>query len=268
VPLISTVTTCKGRLAHLQQTLPALMRTGWEVVVVDYDCPDGAAAWVRANHPEARVVDVCERPLFNAAEARNLGAAAATGEWLFFLDADVMLDPDIAETLEPRLTGRLSYLMAPEPRPYELWGSILVSRAWFDALGGYDEVFEGWGAEDMDLLERLVIREARQGELPEGMLSSIPHDDAERSRFHAIGDVKLNATINGLYRTAKNDLGRLGEWLERDDRRRLYASIREALTSASGVRRIQAPVHARPLPNFDVHVSLNYDIKPRPPADP
>ena len=268
MPLISTITTCKGRLAHLKQTLPALMRTGAEVVVVDYDCPEGAGAWVRAAHPEARVVAVADRPLFNAAAARNLGAAAASGEWLFFIDADVLIDPDALKPVEAGLTSRSTMFVAPEPRPEQLWGAILVSRVWFDAVEGYDETFEGWGAEDMDLLERLGIRGAREQTLPAGMLKSIPHGDAERTRFHAIGDAKLNATINNLYRIAKNDLARQEEWLPPEARRRLYVNIRAAIVERSGVRAIQVPVHARALPNFDVQVSLTYEIKPRTAPEP
>jgi hypothetical protein len=53
---VSLITTCKGRLAHLKETLPAFLAqgAGCEVIVVDYDCPEGAATWVNANHPRDR----------------------------------------------------------------------------------------------------------------------------------------------------------------------------------------------------------------------
>jgi len=40
-PKFSIVTTCKGRLGNLQQSLPTFVaQAAAEVVVVDYDCPE------------------------------------------------------------------------------------------------------------------------------------------------------------------------------------------------------------------------------------
>ena len=94
--LLTAITTCKGRLSHLKETLPDLARApDIEVVVVDYDCPDGAADWVRSSGPDVRIVAVEDRPLFSASTARNLGAAAATADWLAFVDADVRSARDL-----------------------------------------------------------------------------------------------------------------------------------------------------------------------------
>jgi hypothetical protein len=51
-----------------------------EVVVVDYDCPDGAGDWVQSAWPAANLVSVSDRPWYNQSEARNHGAAAASGD--------------------------------------------------------------------------------------------------------------------------------------------------------------------------------------------
>ena len=41
-PKFSIVTTCKGRLGNLKQSLPTFVaEAAAEVVVVDYDCPEG-----------------------------------------------------------------------------------------------------------------------------------------------------------------------------------------------------------------------------------
>jgi glycosyltransferase involved in cell wall biosynthesis len=116
--LISAITTCKGRLEHLKQSLPALMATGMEVIVVDYDCPDQAGAWVQANWPQARVVAVSDRPRFNRSAARNLGAAAATGEWLVFLDSDAIAAPAFVSAVEPLL--KAGVFLLPNPGPPDL----------------------------------------------------------------------------------------------------------------------------------------------------
>jgi predicted glycosyltransferase involved in capsule biosynthesis len=180
--LISAITTCKGRLAHLKQSLPALMATGMEVIVVDYDCPDHAGEWVTATWPQARVVSVSDRPRFNLSAARNLGAAVASHEWLVFLDADVIVAPSFMTVVEPLLRGGV--FLIPEPRPPDLWGAIAVARRHFDAVGGYDEVFEGWGVEDVDFIERLLIGGLQQAPFPGELLRAIEHGETERTRFH------------------------------------------------------------------------------------
>ena len=122
VSALTAITTCKGRLAHLKETLPTLCAAaGLDVVLVDYDCPEGAGAWAEAAHPDVRVVKVRDRPLFNLSEARNLGAAAADTDWLVFLDADVGVTADFAREVEARLKPQTYFL--PDPRPAGLWGA-------------------------------------------------------------------------------------------------------------------------------------------------
>ena len=103
---ISLITTCKGRLAHLQESLPRMLaQPDCECIVVDYDCPQGAASWVACNHPGARIVKAEREPLFRPGHARNLGAAAAVAPWLAFVDADTLLAPDYVATIFDRIAA-------------------------------------------------------------------------------------------------------------------------------------------------------------------
>ena len=78
LPRLSIVTSCKGRLKYLKQALPTFVaQTESEVVVVDYDCPEGTKEWVAANFSAVRLVNVTREPIFNASRARNLGARDA-----------------------------------------------------------------------------------------------------------------------------------------------------------------------------------------------
>lgn len=254
------VTTCKGRLAHIRQTLPRLcVQDDSEVVVVDYDCPEGVGGWVRSAHPGVKVVHVADRPLFNLSEARNLGVAATTAPWLVFLDADVLVAPELTRTLEP-LLGPKTFLW-PDPRPAELWGALVVSRADFDAVGGYDEAFEGWGAEDVDMTVRLSEAGLSPRTFPGGLLASLPHGEAERTRFHAVGDRWVNVGINSLYRTVKTDLLRLGAQLDLAARRRIYADVRAAVVAADGPRTIQIAFRQTRHGGRPVLTSLVYQFK-------
>jgi len=98
---ISLVTTCKGRLSYLKESILTwidLDYPDFEIVVVDYDCPDGTAAFIagrkedylkRGRAGDIRVVKVEDRPYFNLNDARNRGTARAGGELILMIDSDV-----------------------------------------------------------------------------------------------------------------------------------------------------------------------------------
>ncbi len=266
MPRLTAITTCKGRLEHLKQTLPALMASPeLEVVVVDYDCPDGAGAWVRATWPDARVVAVADRPIFNRSEAKNLGAAAATGDWLFFVDADVRISEAFAHDVRARLQPGV-FLLA-DPRPGDLWGALIVARDDFAACEGYDEAMAGYGSEDVDLISRLMIAGVQEASFPSRNFGVIPHDAALRTRFHDLADVALSASINGFYRTAKNDLLRQGVTIDLEGRRKLYAEVVNGFAAPGGLKSFQLAFRRTLIPGLTVEAALHYDLKPTPSSE-
>jgi glycosyltransferase involved in cell wall biosynthesis len=232
------ITTCKGRLEHIKQTLPTLSALAeCEIVVVDYDCPDGVGEWVRRTHPRVQVVKVADRPLFNLSEARNIGAAATTAEWLMFVDADVSVAPHLRERIEPLMQPGVFLL--PDPRPAELCGALAVAKADFDAAGGYDEAFEGWGWEDFDMNERLRLSGLQARTFAGGLLTSQRHGDAERTRFYAIDDPVVSGRLNQVYLTIKMDLQRQGVQMDLAARRRLHADVRARVMATGGPKMIK-----------------------------
>ena len=72
-------------LAHVQAARVALTRRGWasELIVCDNQSTDRTADIARAAG-----ATVVFEPINQIARARNRGAAAATGDWLVFIDAD------------------------------------------------------------------------------------------------------------------------------------------------------------------------------------
>lgn len=67
-----------------------------QIVVVDNDPAGSAREPVRAAHPDVLVLGADN---VGYAPACNLGAAQATGDWLFFLNPDAEADPDCVERL-------------------------------------------------------------------------------------------------------------------------------------------------------------------------
>lgn len=229
-PLLSIVVTCKGRLAHLRQSLPRMTaQADCECVVVDYDCPDGTAAWVRASHPRVRLVEVAAEPRFNAARARNLGAKAATAEWLAFVDADVLLETGFAPTLGGLL--RRGQFFRPQPVTRETMGCVVCHRGDFHAVGGYDEVLEDYGGDDVDLYQRLLRFGSVATPFDAALMRSMPHDDNLRTAFQSIADVDLARLVNSAYNHIKYDLMRESDLLvlPRETRAAVYAEVRRAV---------------------------------------
>ncbi|MBP6851032.1 MAG: glycosyltransferase [Rhodoferax sp.] len=234
-PALTVVTTCKGRLAHLQQTLPRLAEQDTlAVVVVDYGCPDQAGAWVRQHYPQVQVVQVADSSEFNIARARNLGAAQAQSPWLAFVDADILVGDTFAREVAALPVDR-SFFTA-DPCPHELAGFVVCRRDDFLQVGGYDEVFTGWGTEDKDFYARLERLGLQRNRFPAAAMHPLPHADADRTRFHAIADRFLSLRINGMYFQIKHDLARLSGLadLPEQDRRVLYAKVRAQVLDKPG----------------------------------
>lgn len=178
---ISYCITCKGRLSHLQQTLPANVAAfagepDVEFVVLDYDCPERTAEWVRTQFPaevesgRIRLARHEPAPRFRVEHAKNMAARLATGEVVCCVDADNFLadgltawlrrvftaDPNAFVMSRPvtflaSLAQKLRARMSGTPLPIrEMTGLIAMSRANFLQIGGYNEAFVG-GFEDIDL---------------------------------------------------------------------------------------------------------------------
>ncbi len=111
---IAFVTTCKGRLHHLKQTLPLLLAAGPDqIVVVDYACPDGTADWVKENYPQIDVVRVTDDPGWCLPRARNQGASQVDSGWICFIDADIKIDPSWVVWMQSSLEAGYFYRAAP-----------------------------------------------------------------------------------------------------------------------------------------------------------
>lgn len=196
---LSVLTIVKNRASHLAQLVEGLCRSDVlpaELVVVDMGstCP---VAIDPLPFP-ARVVrlDRCGLPL---AEARNAAAQATLGDTLLFLDVDCIpmrglvaamaaalaehdalicaealyLGPDDARSAwrEEDLIGRGSKHpvrqfpqngLRTETNAGLFWSLVFgIRRQSFERLGGFDEAFTGYGAEDTDFGFR-----AREASLP------------------------------------------------------------------------------------------------------
>jgi GT2 family glycosyltransferase len=186
IPLYNCLPLTEAMLASLRATVPPGL--AHEVIFVDDGSTDGTRAWLAGLAAPCRFL-LNEKNLGFAATC-NRGAAAATGEFLFFLNNDLLLLPGWLEPMLaafprfPRagLVGNVQLNFAsgaadhtgivfnrrgkPEHdtargvglnsyRPVTaLTGACFaVRRATWERLGGFDEIFVN-GCEDVDLCFR------------------------------------------------------------------------------------------------------------------
>jgi hypothetical protein len=251
MPQFSIITTCKGRLHHLRESLPRfLAQNDTEVIVVDYDCPDGTAAVVTREYPAARVVKVEDAPLFRLAHARNVGAAVANGTWFAFIDADVIVVPDFSARIGA-VASEGHYYRFPtlDPEKHGLYGTCVVRREDYSAIQGYDAAIQGYAGEDGDFYSRLRLIKVTRVDLDDGLIERVlQHDNAARTTHHRVRSMADCMRVNSAYRMVKNTLLRQFEVTELPESMRvqLYhlveTRVTEALAASQETVRLAIPL--------------------------
>jgi glycosyltransferase involved in cell wall biosynthesis len=180
IPAFNEEKLLPATLESIQSARTAFDRRGWttEIVVCDNNSTDRTAALAHAGG--ARVVF---EPVNQIGRARNTGAAAATGDWLIFVDADSRpcagLFGAVAETiaggdcLAGGSTVRFEHRRLLGEVFLRLWNFISRARQWaagsfifcearaFRELGGFSR--ELYASEELDLFIRLKQRAKEQG---------------------------------------------------------------------------------------------------------
>lgn len=154
---------------------------GYEVVVVDDGSTDETVPWLEAHREEFPHVVLLEQDHGGPALARNLGVHQAQGDWIIFIDSDLVVTPSFLQahsealTEKQRATGsdrcftygaviNTANFDNPTAEPYKLTdfsaayfatGNVAIAKHWLHTAGLFDPQFQLYGWEDLELGVRL-----------------------------------------------------------------------------------------------------------------
>ncbi|WP_080811506.1 glycosyltransferase family 2 protein [Halomicronema hongdechloris] len=153
---------------------------GYEIIVVDDGSTDGTVAWLTAETAQFPHVRLVQQDHQGPAAARNLGVHRAQGDYIVFIDSDLVVLPDFlqchAATLvegQARLGQRVftygrvintcnfddptsePYKVTDFSQAYFATGNVAIAKHWLLQAGLFDTQFTLYGWEDLELGVRL-----------------------------------------------------------------------------------------------------------------
>ena len=185
--MITAVTTCMGRLEHLQTTLPLMLEEFERVIVVDWSCPQKSGNW--AEDQGAQVIRRTGEQYWNASKARNIGARAVESRSVCFLDADTLVMPGLRGEIESKLN--LSTMILASRRAngidiHDLGGFLAVDIGHFWGVKGYNENLTVYALEDSYLRAQLCLeRGLKVARVSPGIIAAIRHSNELRGRYES-----------------------------------------------------------------------------------
>jgi predicted glycosyltransferase involved in capsule biosynthesis len=149
-----------------------------QIIIVDWSSQDPSVIEKVARRDcRVTVARVENEIYFNHTRTKNLGVNLSDGELIIVTDADIMVHKRLHRLFSDLNANRKLFYRGWIPGGY---GTIIVRRRMFDAVGGYDERMEGWGGSDDDLYLRLTLHGFKFANIPERYLTHIDHPEEVR----------------------------------------------------------------------------------------
>lgn len=187
---VSIIIPCKNEVNNLKWTVDSIIKSknslSFEILVVDDASEDKSSEFLQNNISKDiyKKVTIIKANNVGAAEARNIGAKWAKGNYLFFCDAHVevtdgwldklvntlktfnadLIAPYIADMSNPLSVGRgqtwtkelkvqwlLDKLIEGKEIPIACGCAFGITKEAFDKIDGFNHLFQVWGKEDEEL---------------------------------------------------------------------------------------------------------------------
>lgn len=250
----SVVIPTYNRLPILEKCLLALEKqklkadtaiAGYEIVVVDDGSTDGTLDWLKAHQSQLPRVRYLEQDHAGPAAARNLGVNNALGDYIIFIDSDlvvteVFLQSHCDTLIEGEAINNSDRIFTygrvintcnfdnPTSEPYKITdfsaayfatGNVAIAKKWLIEAGLFDNQFQLYGWEDLELGVRLKKLGLKLLKCPEAVgyhwhpafsLTDIPNlidKEVQRGRMgilfykkHPSWDVKMMIQMTWIHR--------------------------------------------------------------------
>lgn len=187
--MVTAVCAVKNREHVLQFSIPTWLKQHDyinEIIVVDWSSDHH----IQVQNKKVQVIRVDREQYFNLGKAYNLAVTHATNEIILKLDADYVFNP-YANYFEQNklvpgsfITG--DHRIGPTHDHHgfirNLNGFLHCYKSDFDAVGGYNENFVGYGYDDDDLYKRLRDYGLEHTRIQNNpcCVYHVPHDDTHR----------------------------------------------------------------------------------------
>lgn len=159
------------RLDHLKQTLPLnlpiIRRHNCNIVILDYNCPQGTYGWVLDNFNneiksrKIRLFREKSAKVYSQSKAKNLShILAGESEYLVNLDGDNIMSVDFPQYISALFSQRDSIgVIRPSDVKTRIiqMGRMAVRREDFYKVRGYRECLTAYGNDDNDLKLRILM---------------------------------------------------------------------------------------------------------------
>lgn len=206
--LISLCVPIMNRLDDLIATMPdrlvnANSSPPVEIVILDYGSTDGLREYMyelMATTSLARGSFFSyiwyEKPkFFHSTHAYNLALKSGIGTWVVLTPADVYLKDGYMTILRDRIWAGCQWCNTDKKRR----STIAFNRDEFIAMGGYDERFNTYGPDDVDIIERMNRRGLLRGSIPDSFLDEIYTEPSKKVANYK-GDLSHRDLGKGLMR--------------------------------------------------------------------
>ncbi len=163
-------TTCKNRAEHLKKTLPKNLKDNpnSHFVVLDYGDSERLTKVFKPLRSNRLSIYRFEAGKFHMAHAKNMAARLAIrkgADILVTLDADNYTGKGFEDYIRDTMSKETGIFLCPlaigkghhsiRIKPRGVAGRLVIRSQDFVKAGGYDETYDTWRGEDVDLVARL-----------------------------------------------------------------------------------------------------------------
>lgn len=184
---LSYVTVTSGRTKYFKETytsnLENLGSSEWVILtcgLLDTELVD----FIKSNYDTRVSLYHTPGRDYHLSISRNTAVRLATRDYVSMLDSDNFITREFQEFMSINLSiAREKFCVWENPSEYysETAGRITFPKEAFYKTGGYNELFTGYGHEDVEFGHQLYLAEYPIITCPSSYYNSVPHDDSLRS---------------------------------------------------------------------------------------